>query len=194
MTHIKRDYKERFRQNRIQIVLLIIICSILIPVLLGSFYCVPCGDDYYNTMGWFTYTGNRLLYPFDFMTSYYMNWQGTYFAALLAGIPLFEMIGLTGFRWVMFFVILFFIGACLIFWHSVVSILRLERKEAQKTYLLLFLLGIVYVFGTNRLTEVFYWYTGMQVYTLYNTHFHSKQKPRHFEIKPICKCPGFCVH
>lgn len=156
----------RIKPNRIQIVLVALIFSILIPVLIGTLFCVPAGDDYLYQAGFLQHEGNRFLYLFWFTKNYYLTWQGTYFGAFLAGIPVFDVLGLSGFRIVMFFVLVFFILSLALMIRSTIQLLFGNCEKYVMTWELTFLTGIFYLFGTNLLIEVFYWYSGMQVYTL----------------------------
>lgn len=149
------------RSKVMTIILGLILLTIICPVLVGCLYAVPSADDFPNALGWQNYEGRHIKYMFSNLVNVYKTWQGTYFGVFINAFPVYYYLGLNGLRVWLFGVALFFFAAVFLFGISFCRTLRIE--DGALFYITLFLF---YVVSTNGLDEIFYWYTGVCVYTL----------------------------
>lgn len=148
----------------VKILLWMLLVSMIIPVLIGCFYAGPSADDFSNGVGWVVYQGNHLKYIFEHTIDVYFAWQGTYLGAFLAGIPVYYIGGHVGLRICLFLNALLFMISLYLFVNYSMKWLGIKTKG--RAVILFYTIGIVYLFCNNNLDEIFYWYTGICVYTL----------------------------
>ena len=157
--------KECLKRIDLKVVALgIISFSVILPVIMACFYGLPAADDFSNARGWIIFQGNHLKYVFENMIKVYMSWQGTYFGAFLAGIPIYYMWGYIGLRLCMFINVAIFLFSCYLFTKYALKWFGITENTIAT--LLLYTIGMVYQLCNNNLDETFYWYTGICVYTL----------------------------
>lgn len=154
------------RSKIITVILGLLLLSIIYPILMGCLYGTPSADDFTNSLGWQNYEGRHIKYLFSNLVNIYKTWQGTYLGVFICGFPIYYYWGLIGLRAWLFGVAVLFFAAVFLTGISFTNWLRIERVSKRVTVLIILLLFLFYVLGTNNLDEIFYWYTGTCVYTL----------------------------
>ena len=158
-----RNVKKK-KLSYVNVIFVCLLASVMLPVLAGCLYTMPCADDFANALGWMNESGNRLLYLFRNMARIYMGVQGTYFGNFLLGIPVYYLFGMTGLRlWIVFMATLFFVS-CFLLVRAFTQLIDFRSEIRQMSVFLILTVGLFYLLGTNLLGEVFFWFTGVQVY------------------------------
>lgn len=154
------------KQQKITFVILtLIILTLIVPVIIGCFYGLPSADDFSNSLKWKNYAGNHIKCVFEFALDYYKTWQGTYTGLLICGIPIYYLLGLNALRACMILTILLFVISCHLLIRAFTKLINIPQEQYVLSITLILLLAIFYLFSTNDLDEIFYWYTGIGVYT-----------------------------
>jgi len=146
-------------------ILILILGSLVIPVWVGCFYSVPSGDDFASAFGWIENNGNHFSYLLTRVVRFYMEWQGTYFAALIGYFPMYYYSGLTGFRMFLLLVsVVFFI----LFVHCVYRFLApfFDKNDTCNIVLIISSIACLYILNENTLGEVFFFYSGTVTYAI----------------------------
>ena len=151
-----------------QSILFVLLCTIIIPFLLVCFYGVPSADDFSNSLGWIKNEKNPIVYLIENDFSIYMNWQGTYFGCFLSGLPIYYLFGITGVKFVYFFFTLFFVVSIFFSCHVCSSLLLKDNNKFNRNlfFLILSTICLYYILATCPMNEIFYWWTGICVYTI----------------------------
>lgn len=140
---------------------LVLIYSIL-PYINATRFVIPVADDLQS--------GPRVgesyfAYAFRSMKSIYFSWQGTYVSEFLyAFFSPFTRFGFTGIRFACFFsILLFYISL----WICVCNITEYILKMTQKWKIVtIYAMISMLISNAHTPTEVFFWYTGIIVYTV----------------------------
>ncbi len=141
-----------------------LLATLVVPIVLVSFYAYPYLDDFTNSLGWVNSDGNKLAYIFRNSFNIYNNWQGTYLGNALCSISIYALFGLAGVRIVYLINVMFFFYSSYSLTRSAFFSRNKDRGRLFSLMILFF--GLLYLFSINSLGEVFYWWTGICVYTL----------------------------
>lgn len=147
--------------KRSKLILIVLLLVSVLPVIIMAFLGLPLGDDFANWTS--LHTANRsFLQCIDYVKYVYNNWQGTYTGSLLCSIPVYKSIGLVGIRLEYLITVILFV----LCFTALISKLC-ERAGYDKTQtLVVLLLGQFYLLNCSYIREVFYWHTGIAVYTI----------------------------
>jgi len=158
--NIERCGNYRVKKKQwIEVVLLVLLMVIVLPFVIVAARALPAADDF---AAWSAYDGNTLVYTWKRMISIYHTWQGTYSGVLLQGVPVYILQGLTGVRVMSVCSVVILV---LSIGFSVYSSMR--NKTRDFTEILVFWLVIVaYMLNNQFPQEVFWWWTGITIYTI----------------------------
>lgn len=145
-----------------------IIGIIVLPVVICAFYALPAADDFShaNEIRKALQNSNMFVAACIKTRETYLTWQGTFTSTFLVYFfePL-ETVGITGLRFLLCTNILLF--AISEIWFGIVIIKKMYNLHDRKILLILLAVFTFVSFGTCRGgQEIFYWYTGVCVYTL----------------------------
>lgn len=147
-------------------VLFILIASLLIPIIVGCAYGLPSADDFSNTLGFRDYDGNHLFYPFIYLHNIYIIWQGTYTGLIFCGIPVYYLFNLNGLRLCMVLVTILFFILFLTLILTFIKSIGVQHDNILIVFSCLSFVSLLYLLGSTNYDEIFYWYTGIAVYTI----------------------------
>lgn len=151
----------------IKYLLFFILCIIVIPFLIVCFYGLPSKDDFAVSLGWMNYDGNHFIYMIINSYTSFMKWQGTFFGCFLASIPVFYLFGIEGVKLVYFLSTSLFFISFILFVFSVSICAQKNFSCVQKRFFLIFSsVCLYYLLSSCSVEEVFYWWTGISVYTI----------------------------
>lgn len=134
----------------------------ILPYLNATRFVVPVADDLQLGPG----AGESYFaYAFRSMKSFYFGWQGSYVSLFLYALfSPFTRFGFTGIRFACFFSILFFYISL---WICVCNITEYMLKIMKKWEIVtIYAMISMLVSNVHPPTEVFFWYTGICVYTI----------------------------
>ncbi|MCR5289213.1 MAG: DUF6056 family protein [Treponema sp.] len=154
-------------QRKIYYFLVVLICVSVLPILFGCFFSIPAADDFTCTLSYLGWSGNKIKYILSEVKRCYFNWQGTYFGYAISAVPVYYSFGLVLLRIVLIFTTLFFFSSLYFLIWTGVRMLGLQNKIIKfNMSLLLFFCMIFYVVNFMNISEIFFWYTGVGVYTI----------------------------
>lgn len=163
----KENVMAAFTKDRLKkIVLLIIVASFVYPIIHATIYAIPYSDDFSKMVTYKSYDCGFWEYLFLNVVDFYKNWQGTYFAALIGGIPTYYFGGILALRLEMFGNTVLFFVALYFSVQSVLTYFGINREKRRLAELLYVVTGLFFLLNQTRLEEVFYWHSGMASYTL----------------------------
>lgn len=159
MAFMKRDKIQK-------IFLYVILISFIYPLLHATMYGIPFADDFSYTLSWQDFEGSIWKYLLWNVKDTYLNWQGTYFSALIGGIPTYYLGGLELLRIEMLInTALFFIAvySCI---SSIIACMGITREKVHTVMLMCTIACLFYLLSRTKMEEIFYWRTGITGYTL----------------------------
>ncbi len=158
-----------FKKNFIGTISVVCFLFIFLPYIIVATYAGPSADDFSNLNNTLSQGGSSFLVNAVRASIYtYKNWQGTYFGntATFIGGAIFHYGGMTALHIEYVLNIFIFFASCLyLFWTIFGHIFQSFSKRFNSTFLLtsLFCLMVLYDYDVS---EVFYWHTGLAIYTL----------------------------
>lgn len=141
-----------------EVLLLLLLTVIVLPFVIVATRALPAADDF---AAWSGYEGNTVVYTWERMISIYHTWQGTYSGVLLQGIPVYILGGL---YWVRVLSVCSVIFLVLSIGFSVYSFGR--KKWNFTVTLVVWLVVVAYMLNNQFPQEVFWWWTGIAIYTI----------------------------
>ena len=174
MNKFKRCFNELklyYSNNHAELLLLItaiaISCMVVVPFLLASTYANPYADDFSNGHIVARYAAS-ITGAFQYVKDVYLKTQGTYTGAFLIFIltPVFRKFGLLGIHLEYLLTItLFYCSTVFMFYHIFRNML--EKRSMRFAYSLLASSMLLFILVSGfDVGEVFYWNTGVCVYTI----------------------------
>lgn len=142
-----------------RVILLLTFIVIVLPFVIVAGQALPAADDF---AAWSAYDGNTFGYIWKRMISIYVTWQGTYSGVLLQGVPVYILGGLYWVRVVSVCSVIFLV---LSIGFSVYSFGRNQKWDLTDT-LVIWLVIVVYMLNNPFPQEVFWWWTGIAIYTI----------------------------
>ncbi|SFC74100.1 DUF6056 family protein [Butyrivibrio sp. YAB3001] len=158
------------RQELFSIVLgIILFMLLLVPYIMAAFYANLSADDWMNIAKVNGENGNGVLdKTLLWVTDIYLNWQGTYSGSFFTGFGgmIYQYGG--GMRWIhieyAFAIILFFITFFALILRLLRTILGPEYKKGIACISATLMMFII--LHDYNVSEVFFWHTGLCMYTL----------------------------
>ncbi len=142
---------------------------LVVPYLIVATYAGPSADDFSNLNNTIAHV-DKLFFMKAIHASInsFVGWQGTYFGNILAflGGAIFHFGGVYALR-IEFIIniLIFFMSSLFLFWRiiEIIDVSYTKRMKVSLVVASLFSLMILYDFDVS---EVFYWHTGLAVYTI----------------------------
>ena len=152
------------KEHAILALLVFWVVSMIAPILIATCYAIPSADDFTNATPYLTSKGNLLIYLTQHTIDTYLNWQGTFTGSFICLIPVYTIGSYSLLRIELFVVAVLFMVSLYFFLDNCnQKILKDDRKVVS---MLLFATMLFYVLGTSEIDEVFFWHTGVGVYTI----------------------------
>lgn len=159
--------KNNYMIKKVINILLYLVLTVCIgTVLIATLYGLPSADDFTNTIAYQTFPGSKLEYMWWKVVNAYKGWQGTYFGVFLCSLHTYYEFGLAGLRIQMMLSAIFFFYSIIICIQTGIDKMGLEKDASKQIKLLTITMAIFYFLNTNQLSEIFYWQTGLCVYTI----------------------------
>lgn len=145
------------------------LATLIAPILIATTFGIPCDDDFGNSLSYIKDNGFSWTRLISDTISIYKGWQGTFLGNVLVSIPTYLLGGIMALRIEFFLSVVFFFCASAMLSQAFIVFWRIEGdNKLEKTgyALLVWILLLGYMFTIPKLGELFYWHTGIGMYTM----------------------------
>lgn len=158
------------KQNVFLVLIYIFICITIIPVIIACFFGLPSADDFSNSNTLIELTkkfeGNYFKSIIEFLKNNYLGWQGTYSGIIFITSLPYHFGGLVALRIEMIITAICFFISLFLSLYALLKYFTSSIKINSVCSLLIYFCSIFYLINFFDIQEIFYWHTGLSVYTI----------------------------